>query len=68
MARIVIELKENRELNIYTDQEGVEVVVIDWREVKEDTEDLPSWNSAAVVENAERELLHKTTGLKQVYP
>lgn len=67
MTRLVIELRENRDLFIYADGD-VEIDVVDWQSVREDAEDLPNWDKRTPIEEAKRELLHKTTGLKQIYP
>jgi hypothetical protein len=66
--RLVIELTENRELNIYTDADIQEVVIVDWNEVQDDADTMSRFEKRNPLEDARRELLHKTTGLKQVYP
>lgn len=67
--RLVIELKDNRnrDLFIFSDTD-IDITVIDWQSVREDADNLYAWQKNNPVAEAERELLHKTTGLKQVYP
>lgn len=67
MTRLVIELKENGDLYIYSELD-VDLTLIDWKEVKKDAEDMPTLQYEKPFKEAERELIHKTTGLKQVYP
>lgn len=67
VVRLVIELKENGDINIYSEID-VDLTIIDWKDVREDANTLFSWERRELVKDAERELLHKTTGLKQVYP
>lgn len=67
MTRLVIELKENGDLYIYSELD-VDLTLIDWKAVREDANTTFSWEKREPLKDAERELLHKTTGLKQVYP
>jgi hypothetical protein len=67
MTRLVIEVMLDREVRIYTDAD-VELTIIDWQEVGEEAKDLRIYEHHDPIKAADKELLHKTTGLKQVYP
>lgn len=67
MNHLVIEVGDGGVIRIYADSD-VDLTIVDWREVRQDAQELYSWEKRNPLEEAERELLHKTTGLKQVYP
>lgn len=67
MTRLVIELKENGDVYIYSELD-VDLTLIDWKEVRDWGDNLTQESINKLEKEAERELLHKTTGLKQVYP
>jgi hypothetical protein len=66
MNRLVIEVSEIGELSIYSEL-YVELTLINWKEVREEAES-SAYHRNEIIEAANKELLHKTTGLKQVYP
>lgn len=63
--KIIIEVKENGEITVYT-SEPAEVDVVDWKEVKEEQESCPTLYRQ-LPEQTEKKLMHLTQGCMVAY-